>query len=85
MGGQVGCAAIATTCLDRHAHAATTETQIEQLGHRQLVFADHVVAHHAELGLAVGHINGHIGIAHQQGPGLTAGAGHHQLAVAGLK
>ena len=81
MGRQVEGAAIATVGLHRHGHATAAEAQVQQLGHRLLVFAQHVVPNHPQLGLAVGHIDGHIGIAHQQGPGAAAGTGHHQQAV----
>ena len=45
------------------------------------MLAQHVVTDHPELGLAVGHVNRHIGIAHQQGPGATAGTLYAQLAI----
>ena len=65
MGRQVEGAAIATAGLHRHGHATAAEAQVQQLGHRLLVFAQHVVSNHPQLGLAVGHIDGYIGIAHQ--------------------
>ena len=81
MGGQVHGLAIGAAGLHRHTHAATAKAQVHQLGHGQGVLAQHVVAHHAQLGLAVGHIDGHIGITHQQGPGAAAGTLHPQLAI----
>ena len=81
MGRQVHGLAVAATGLHRHTHAATAKAQVHQLGHGQGVLTQHVVADHPELGLAIGHVHGHVGIAHQQGPGRAAGTLHPQLAI----
>ena len=49
------------------------------------MFLQDVVTDHPKLGLAVGHIDRHIRVAHQQSPGPAANAGHHQLTIAGLQ
>ena len=81
VGWQIQGPPVAAARFHGHRHAAAAEAQIHQGRHGQLVLPQHVLSHHPELGLAVGHIHGHIGVAHQQGPRLPAAAGHHQLAV----
>ena len=81
VGRQIRRPFVPTAGLNGHSHAATTETQVHELGHRQLVFTQHVVTDHTELGLAVSHVGGHIAIAHEQGSGAATGGGEHQLAV----
>ena len=81
MGRQVEGTAIAAAGLDGHSHSAATEAEVDQLGDGQPVFAQDVVAHHPQLGLAIGHVHRHIGIAHQQSLGGSTGAGYAQQPV----
>ena len=51
------------------------------MGDGHLMLTQHVVTHHAELSLAVGHVDGHITVSDQQRSGPAAEGWHHQLTV----
>jgi hypothetical protein len=81
MGRKICGTGVTTALLNRHGHSATAKAKIHQLGDWELMFFEHVVSHHAQLGLAVGHVSGHITITNKQGPGTSAGGGNHQLTI----
>jgi hypothetical protein len=85
VGRQIEGSLIATGGLDGNGHATAPEAKIHERRHRELVLPQHILPNHAKLGLPVGHIDRHIRIAHQQGPGLATAAGHHQLAMVGIE
>ena len=85
VGGQVSGTGVTAAGLDGHRHAAAAKSEIHELGDWKLMLLQNVVPHHTKLGLAVGHVGGHITIAHQQSAGPAAGGGQHQLAVVLIK
>ena len=75
VGRQISSAAVATAGLDGDSHAATTKTQVHQLGHGELVFAEHIKTNNTQLGLAVRDVGRNVTVANQQRPGSSTGGG----------